>query len=219
MKYFIPGILLILLIPPQISGETIHEKIQASVIQKASSQRSYSRGVFEPKMKTETEVAAPGDSLIVVVWAEPAGGKAPFITPAEKPLMNQENKQFVPDILVVQTGTTVGFPNLDPIYHNVFSYSKVKRFDLGLYPKRESKDVTFDEEGVVEVFCEIHDHMHAYIVVVNTPYFTRTDSDGNFSLDAPPGKYNVLVWTPNHQSKAAEVDLKTSVEAIVNYSF
>ena len=219
MKYIISGILVSLLIPSQISSETIHGKIQASVTKKASSKRSYSRGVFEPKLKTETKAAAPGDSLAVLVWAEPTSGKAPFIAPEKKPLMNQKNKRFVPDLLIVQTGTVVGFPNLDPIYHNVFSYSKVKRFDLGLYPKGESKDITFDEEGVVEVFCEIHDHMHAYIIVVNTPYYTRTDNEGTFSFEVPPGRYNVFVWTPNHQSNAAQVDLTTSKQALVNYSF
>ena len=219
MKVLIPVLLVCMMAMSPASGEVITGKVTAPSRTKAKSSRAYSRGVFEPKLKTDTMATTPDDSLTIVVWAEPIGAEAPFVAPDEKPLMNQENKQFIPDILVLQKGTTVGFPNLDPLYHNVFSYSKTKRFDLGRYPQGNSKEVTFNEEGVVEVFCEIHDHMHAYIVVVKTPYFTQADRSGNYTLKVPPGKYRLLVWTPNSQKIAGEVDLTEAAEVIRDVSF
>ncbi|MFC1608057.1 hypothetical protein ACFL47_08810 [Candidatus Latescibacterota bacterium] len=216
MKRLLPVLMVCMFAFTHASGEKITGKITVPTRTKAKASRSYSRGVFEPKLKTDTQENAPGDSLIVVVWAEPIGTASPFVEPDEKPLMNQKNKMFVPDVLVIQTGTTVGFPNLDPLYHNVFSYSKTKRFDLGRYPQGSSKEVTFNDEGLVEVFCEIHDHMHAYIIVVNTPYFTQADRDGNYTLEVPSGKYRLLVWSPKD---AGEVDLTGSSKVVRDVSF
>ncbi len=155
----------------------------------------------------------------VVVWAEPVEKKYPFIQPGQKPLIKQQNKKFVPDLLVVQKGTKVGFPNLDPLYHNVFSYSKAKRFDLGRYKQGKARDALFDKEGVIEVFCEIHEIMHAYIIVVNTPFFTKVDKSGEFSIEVPSGIYNVKAWSPNVDSDMTKVDLTDTEEIIVNFSF
>jgi hypothetical protein len=92
-------------------------------------------------------------------------------------------------------GTTVDFPNEDETYHNVFSLSKVRRFDLGRYAAGRSKPVRFDEPGVVRVFCDIHSHMSAFVLVFNHRFFATTDADGRYSLpDVPPGRYTVTVW-------------------------
>lgn len=110
-------------------------------------------------------------------------------------MMDQRNETFVPRLLAVTTGTTVDFPNSDATFHNVFSLSRAKRFDLGRYAAGKSKSVRFDSPGIVRVFCDIHSHMSAYIVVFGHPFFRVTDVDGRYRLDGvPPGTYTVVGW-------------------------
>ena len=102
--------------------------------------------------------------------------------------MDQRNETFVPHVLAVTAGTVVDFPNSDRIYHNVFSLSKAARFDLGRYAAGHSKSVRFDQPGIVRVFCEIHSHMNAFILVFGHPFFAMTDADGRYRIDnVPPG--------------------------------
>lgn len=109
--------------------------------------------------------------------------------------MDQRNETFVPHVLAVTVGTTVDFPNSDRTYHNVFSLSKAKRFDLGRYAVGKSKSVRFDHPGVVRVFCDIHSHMNAFVLVFNHPFFRVTEPDGRFQLDSvPAGSYTVVGW-------------------------
>ena len=109
--------------------------------------------------------------------------------------MDQRNETFVPHLLAVTVGTTVDFPNDDRTYHNVFSLSKVKRFDLGRYATGRSKSVRFDRPGVVRVFCEIHSHMNAFILVFTHRFFGVTDGDGRYQIDGvPPGTYTLVAW-------------------------
>jgi plastocyanin len=109
--------------------------------------------------------------------------------------MDQRNETFVPHVLAVSVGTVVDFPNNDRTYHNVFSLSKTKRFDLGRYPQGRSKSVRFERPGIVRVFCDIHSHMSAFILVFSHPYFATTDSNGRYRIDdVPPGTYTVMAW-------------------------
>jgi plastocyanin len=109
--------------------------------------------------------------------------------------MSQTSETFVPHVLAVRVGTVVDFPNNDTIYHNVFSLSKTKRFDLGRYAKGQSKSVRFDEPGIVRVFCEIHSHMHASILVFAHRFFSVTDDQGRYRIDqVPPGTYTLVAW-------------------------
>jgi hypothetical protein len=95
----------------------------------------------------------------------------------------------------VLVGATVDFPNEDPLYHNVFSLSRAREFDLGRYPRGESKQVRFPTKGVVQVFCHIHADMSGYILVLANPFFVIPDSQGHFSLDhVPPGDYRLVAW-------------------------
>jgi plastocyanin len=111
--------------------------------------------------------------------------------------MDQRNEAFVPFVLPVLAGTTVDFPNSDRTYHNVFSFSKTKRFDLGRYARGGSKAVRFDRPGVVRVFCDIHSHMNAFILVFAHRFFAVTGPDGEYRIDGlPPGVYTVAVWHP-----------------------
>jgi plastocyanin len=110
-------------------------------------------------------------------------------------VLDQRDETFVPHVLAITTGTTVDFPNSDRIYHNVFSLSKAARFDLGRYPVGHSKAIRFDKPGIVRVFCDIHSHMNAFILVFSHPYFAMTDAEGRYRIDKiPPGAYNVIAW-------------------------
>ena len=109
--------------------------------------------------------------------------------------LDQRNETFVPHVLAVMVGTIVDFPNSDLIYHNVFSLSRAKRFDLGRYAAGKSKGVRMDRTGVIRVFCDIHSHMNAFILVFNHPFFDVTDVEGRFELPAlPAGNYTVVGW-------------------------
>ena len=109
--------------------------------------------------------------------------------------LTQKDKRFEPSVLAVGVNSTVSFPNLDPFYHNVFSYSKTKKFDLGKYKQGNTKYVTFDKPGIVQVFCEIHHSMRAYVHIFDTPYFAVSDDQGQFVInDVSKGTYTMTVW-------------------------
>jgi len=109
--------------------------------------------------------------------------------------MEQTNRRFTPEILVIRAGTKVSFPNNDPIFHNVFSLSGPKNFDLGNYPKGDTRVVSFPEPGIVYVNCHLHSNMAATIVVTPNKWNTLADRDGHFGLqDVPPGQYTVVAW-------------------------
>jgi plastocyanin len=133
-------------------------------------------------------------SEIAVVYLEDAPA-TPSAAPAERPRLNQFQMVFRPLVLAVTAGTTVDFPNSDNLFHNVFSYSQPKEFDLGRYPRGEMKAVRFDKPGIVNVFCDIHAYMYATILVFDHPYFTVPDDDGNFTIaGVPEGRYTLSYW-------------------------
>jgi plastocyanin len=144
-----------------------------------------------------------------VVWVEGDFNGVTNTTPAVVE-MGQRNFQFEVYALPVRVGTKVVFPNHDDAYHNVFSYSKAKRFDLGRYLKDESPaTVLFDKPGVVKLYCEIHEHMNAVIVVVDSPFFTTTDEEGNFTLKGiPAGNYTLKAWLGKKKLAEKSVTLK-----------
>ena len=116
--------------------------------------------------------------------------------------MDKRDQTFVPHVLAITVGTTVDFPNSDLTFHNVFSLSKAKAFDLGRYSRGKSKAVRFERPGVVQVFCDIHSHMSAYILVFAHRYYALTDPSGRFAIDGiPPGVYTLAVW---HEGEVRE---------------
>ena len=138
--------------------------------------------------------AAP-DLRPAVVYLETAPSRAfPDVEPM-RATMDQRNETFVPHVLAVTVDTTVEFPNSDNIYHNVFSLRGPRPFDLGRYAAGRSKSVRFDRPGIVRVFCEIHSHMSAFILVFNHRYFSVTSSDGRYQISrVPPGRYTLVAW-------------------------
>lgn len=132
----------------------------------------------------------------------------------EKALMHmaQKNINFMPNLMAIQVGTTVDFPNLDDTYHNVFSYSKIKRFDLGRYRKDEKPGfVLFDKPGVINVHCEIHERMRGTILVLDTPHFVKTGTDGRFRLEhLPAGQFVLKAWISESEIRERPVELKAN---------
>ncbi|HEV3485547.1 MAG TPA: plastocyanin/azurin family copper-binding protein [Vicinamibacterales bacterium] len=109
-------------------------------------------------------------------------------------MLDQRNLSFSPQVLAVRVGTTVDFPNNDRVFHNVFSFRDGKRFDLGVYPVGARKQVQFDRPGVSRLFCNIHPNMAAYVVAVDTPYFSVSGDDGRFTVPLPAGTYTYHAW-------------------------
>ena len=151
-----------------------------------------------------TVVDAAGAPLAgVVVTAEPSAG-APRAPPGQKAIMDQRNLMFVPDVLVVQAGTAVDFPNSDQVRHQVYSFSSAKTFQLALYAGRAHAPVVFDRPGLVTLGCNIHDWMVGHVYVSGTPHFATTGVDGRVGFDdLPAGLYVAQVWHPSMEAAEA----------------
>jgi len=127
---------------------------------------------------------------------------------AKKVVMDQRDVQFFPRVLAVPVGSTVNFLNNDKTFHNVFSPSEAKKFDLGLYSPGRSRSVTFEKPGVVKILCHVHPHMEAFIVVKEHPFFGVTDGRGNYQLDnVPLGKYRLEIWHPEFGARVEPFNL------------
>ena len=130
-----------------------------------------------------------------VVYLETAPAAALESREPARARMDQRNETFLPHVLTVDQGTIVDFPNNDTTYHNVFSISKTRKFDLGRYARGKSKAVLFDRPGVVRIFCDIHSHMSAFVLVFSHPYYAKAEVDGRYRIDnVPPGTYTVSAW-------------------------
>jgi plastocyanin len=128
----------------------------------------------------------------VVVWLEAPSAPRPR---ERRFVVHQRNMQFVPRVLAAPVGSTVDLPNNDRVFHNVFSFTNGKPFDLGLYPTGASKRITLDRAAVNRLYCNIHPHMAAYIVAVDSPYYATSDRNGGFAMpDVPAGRYTYHAW-------------------------
>src|SRR5687768_13352930 len=121
--------------------------------------------------------------------------------------MDQRNETFLPHVLAVDSGTLVDFPNNDSTYHNVFSLTKTNKFDLGRYARGKSKSIRFNSPGVVRIFCDIHSHMSAFVLVFSHPFYAKPEVDGRYRIDnVPPGTYKVSAW---HEGETRETKTVT----------
>lgn len=135
-----------------------------------------------------------------------------------RPVMRQEGITFLPHVLAVPRGTTVEFPNADPIFHNVFSLSKAASFDLGRYPRGSSKSVRLDKPGIVRVFCHIHSDMSGIIMVLESRYFATPDPEGRFEIDGvPPGEYRVVAWHERARPQSRAVRIEPGRQSLVDF--
>jgi plastocyanin len=148
------------------------------------------------------------DQRVAVVYLETAPRGAFEDRRGPAVVLDQRNENFVPHILAITTGTSVEFLNSDRTYHNVFSLSKANSFDLGRYPPGRAKAVRFDHPGIVRVFCEIHSHMNAFILVFAHRHFAVTGAQGEYRIEGvPTGTYTVTVWHPTFTAKSESVKI------------
>lgn len=149
----------------------------------------------EGRVSIQHAAKSPGDDSQVVVALTPVDGDVQVPVPDKHYRLAQKNRTFQPHLLVIPEGATVDFPNLDPLFHNVFSLFNGKRFDLGLYEAGSSRSVKFSRPGVSYIFCNIHPEMSAVVMTMATPYYDVTDASGHFSIpNVPPGEYKLSLW-------------------------
>jgi plastocyanin len=174
---------------------------------------TYERGVAVP-IAVEDEGPLVYERTHTVVYVE---GDFPATRSITKG-MQQENRAFGPDLVVVPAGSSVSFPNMDPIFHNVFSLSKTKSFDLGNYSKGQTRTVTFSRAGIVLVNCRLHTNMSAVIVVTPSRFYASPDEKGRFAIpDVPAGRYTVAAWHKAAGFLRKEVTVVEGVPSSVDF--
>jgi plastocyanin len=203
-------VLLILSVPATTPAQAIIEG-------RVELPKSHSAPVVVKRYEIVTRggVVAPSPPVAVVYL------EGSFPKPTSQPATNmvQKDLTFVPALLPIRVGTKVEFPNEDKTYHNVFSYSPAKRFDLGRYrpDERPVPSQLFDTPGLVTLRCDIHEHMRAVILVLETPYFVTTDTEGRFRLTGlPAGQFKLKAWLSSKTTLEVPVDLKTNSTLQVN---
>lgn len=170
---------------------------------------TYSRGAQRITLAPVSEL----HNVIVYVKDAPAGGTSP--TRAE---IRQINETFVPRAVAVTVGSEVSFPNGDPFFHNVFSLSRARTFDLGRYPSGQTRTVRFDRAGLIKVFCQIHSHMSASVMVFNHPWFAVPDENGMFDLkNVPSGARRLAAWHERLGETSVSVRVEPGQPAIVDF--
>lgn len=156
----------------------------------------YQRGTTVELGKDASQDPLAFEQSRVVVYLEratPAGG--PDTTVPVTAQIQQMDRRFVPDLVVVPVGSTVSFPNMDPIFHNIYSLSKPKSFDLGAYDKGQTRKVAFPKPGIVEIYCHFHPNMAATVLVTPNRWYARPDKNGQYRIPrVPPGQYTVVAW-------------------------
>lgn len=156
----------------------------------------YQRGTSVKLGKDANEDPVAYERSRVVIYLEgtfPAD-ESPHGTPNITDV-RQVDRRFVPDLIVIPVGSVVSFPNMDPIFHNIYSLSKAKTFDLGTYDKGETRRVSFSNSGVVEVYCHLHPNMASTIVVAPSRFFAQPDHNGKYRIsNVPPGHYTLIAW-------------------------
>jgi plastocyanin len=183
---------LVALALPGLAGDiTVHAEITKKLTKKGLSPTVYSlRGTAPPTAPAASDPVNEFSQMVVLLEGTAVTPQAPTTV-----AIGQRNMRFEPDLVVIPTGSTVQFPNEDPIFHSVFSLSRVKPFDLGYYAQGQSRTIKFDRSGIVQVYCHLHAGMYAAIVVTNSPWYGKPTEDGNITFnDVPAGHYRVIAW-------------------------
>jgi plastocyanin len=201
-----------------LMGSTRIILAQAVIEGRVALPKSHSPPVVNKRYEIVTKGGVLGtDPPLAVVYLEGSFSK-PASLPAKQVI--QKELTFVPALLPIQVGTRVEFPNLDDDYHNIFSYSPAKRFDLGRY-RPDEKPVpsqVFDAAGLVTLRCDIHEHMRALVLVLATPHFATTDTEGRYRLTGlPAGRYTLKAWIDSRTTREHPVDLKSGSTLRVDF--
>jgi plastocyanin len=142
-----------------------------------------------------------------LVWLDTLGGKTPPKRPPAAVQMATRGKTVLPHVLAIPVGSTINFPNEDPISHNLFSLTAGNTFDLGLYRRGPGKTQKFETPGPVNVYCNVHPTMSAVVHVMNTPWYGFADAAGSFSFDVPPGRYRLSAWNEQGGTTATDIEV------------
>ena len=203
--------------PPAVNG-SVHGKVLVS--RKLTSQRMRFR--LYQDVSPQPPPAIPEERQDewrnIVIYLETTESM-PVLTGSQggNPQITQLGETFFPHVLPVVKGSTVQFPNEDPIFHNVFSLSRTKTFDLGRYPMGDSRSVTFEEPGIVPVFCHLHSDMSAIVLVLDNPYFAVPDNSGEYRIEnIPAGVYTLVAWHERSERVELRIEIKPGEETELN---
>ena len=189
-------------------------RLQASGASRAVPLSPYARPRYRPPAQPTGSTTSAETAVVYLIGKTPP----PAGTPASARII-QKNRTIIPHVTVVQTGARVDFPNQDDVFHNLFSLSGPKHFNLGRYPPGESRSEVFTKPGVVRLFCDIHSEMSGVIVVVDTPYFTQPDADGHFRIEnVPEGDYTAVVWQEVAGADSTRVVVRPGADTKVDFS-
>ena len=163
--------------------------------------------VYQPRAVGRHEPGQGPEIQNVVVYLKDVAFQG--VLPAARRVVEQRNETFAPRVTVVTRGSVVAFPNDDPYFHNVFSLSRAGTFDLGRYRQGQTREQRFANPGLIKVFCHIHSHMSASIMVLDHPYFAVPRVDGRFTLpDVPAGKYTIVGWHERVGERSGTIDVQ-----------
>jgi plastocyanin len=195
-------VILALCLATAITGALSAEDITGTILIKrrltkpkvTTSVSVYQRGMAVKPGQDGEEDPIAHERTRVVLYLEGAG-PADDDSPNPSPQVQQIDRRFLPDLVVIPVGSAVSFPNMDPIFHNIYSLSRPKTFDLGSYDKGTTRKVVFPKSGIVDVYCHLHPDMAATIIVTPNRWFARADRSGKFRIpNVPPGRYTVVAW-------------------------
>ena len=222
---FIPVLLVLMFQESSAQAEGPKGTIQGTITVSQSDDVSAEISRGRSLNRYQTSSAASGQSVApytlsekAVVYIESVSGD--FTPPSSRPVLDQRDMVFRPLVLPILAGTTVDFPNSDPLFHNVFSLSQAKEFDLGRYPKGQKKSVTFERTGIVSVYCEIHSYMFATILILQNAYFTVPNDEGNYTIaGVPPGTYKLSFWYGRKKVESRSVTVSSGQTSTVNFTY
>jgi plastocyanin len=178
----------------------------------------YQRGAAVQLGKDAEEDPLDFERSRVVIYLEGPGPADSSPADSVNFKIAQIDRRFTPDLLVVPIGSTVSFPNMDPIFHNIFSLSKPKSFDLGSYDKGETREVAFPKPGIVDIYCHLHPNMESTVVVTPNRWYARSDRSGQFQIhDVPAGTYTVVAWHKSAGFFRKSIVVDAGHDAVANF--
>jgi plastocyanin len=204
-------------LPYNVGTAAQRGRITGRVVLTAAVSTPLTAAAYSSRRVERAPASSTNEIANVVVFVQDA--PRPTVLPPTRARIAQEGESFSPRVVAITRGSTVDFPNADPYFHDVFSLSRAASFDLGSYPRGSSRSWQFPRAGIVKVYCHIHSHMSASILVFDHPYFAIPRADGTFSLDdLPPGTYQVSAWHERIGENTQEVRVDGGRAAAIEFS-